>query len=375
MLAECIAVPAIAAAGGQRAADGLPEAGGVVAEHLQGALGIVEVPVQRHGDVAGRADDHAHHAGLDQPRARGLDDGVAAAGVDRQALGQARFLSAGAGDAAGEVGRFEHIRENGLVKAGQGDEVVGPDALAGIEEARARGVGGVDGQLAADLQADVVLGADEARHLREQFRLLFLEPDEFAAGVAGQHLVVGVGEQAGEAAGLFGDPIALFLRAAVAPEDGGADDVQILIQRHQAVHLAGKADAGDLVLGHVGLGEDDLQAAHHRVPPVLGVLLRPAGLGGGERVFLRGGSQHRALVVHEDALRAGGADVQTDEVFACHAFHPFVVSSGLTLIFLKLRRFSVPLDSLRMLARWLKMAAAASRMAKMKYIQKSGLLR
>ena len=89
--------------------------------------------------------------GLDQPRARGLDDGVAAAGVDRQALGQARFLGAGAGDAAGEVRRFDDVREDGLVKAGQRDEVVGPDALAGVEKARARGVGGVDGHLSADL--------------------------------------------------------------------------------------------------------------------------------------------------------------------------------------------------------------------------------
>ena len=377
MLAEGIAVPAVAAAGGQGAADGLPEAGGIVAEHLQCALGVVEVPIQRHGDVAGRADDHAHHAGLDQPRARGLNDGVAAAGVDRQALGQARFLGAGAGDAAGEVGRFKHIREDGLVKPGQGDEVVGPDALAGVEKARARGVGGIDGHLAADLEADIVLGADEARHLRKQLRLLFLEPDELAAGVTGQHLVVGVGEQAGEAAGLFGDPVALLLRAAVAPEDGGADDVQVLIQRHQTVHLAGKADPGDLVFRHVGLGEDDLQAAHHRVPPVLRILFGPAGLGGGEGVLLRGGGQYRALVVHEDALRAGGADVQTDQVFACHAFHPFVLSlsSGLTLIFLKSMRFSLPCKSLWMLARWLKMAAAASRMAKIRYIQKFGLLR
>ena len=186
-----------------------------------------------------------------------------------------------------------------------------------------------------------------------------------------------------------GCPLPFFLRnripymfygvpgALVCPDDSVPHRLSVLIHRHHTVHLAGKADAGDLILGHVGLGEDDLQAAHHRVPPVLRVLLGPAGLGGGEGVLLRGGGQYRALVVHEDALRAGGADVQTDQVFACHAFHPFVLSlsSGLTLIFLKSMRFSLPCKSLWMLARWLKMAAAASRMAKIRYIQKFGLLR
>ena len=210
------------------------------------------------------------------------------------------------------------LGEDGLVQPGQFDQAVGPPAVAHVKEARAGGVGHVDAQCAGHAVADVVLGADEQLHPREVVRLLLPEPQDLAAGVAGQHLVVGVGQKALQPAGLLGNPVALGLGPLVAPQYGGADDLVVLIQRHQAVHLTGIADARDVLGLHAGLGQYDLQPAHAGVPPVLGVLLRPAGLGGIERVLLGGGCDDLPLVVHDDALRAGGADIQTDQVFLAH---------------------------------------------------------
>ncbi len=73
-------------------------------------------------------------------------------------------------------------------------------------------------------------------------------------------------------------------RAAVVPQDGGADDVVVFVQRHQTVHLAARADAR-----HLGSLKGCQQLGHtvqHCPLPVLRGLLRPSRTGEGEGIFL-----------------------------------------------------------------------------------------
>ena len=81
---------------------------------------------------------------------------------------------------------------------------------------------------------------------------------------------------------------ALGRRALVVPEDRGAQHPVVLVERDEAVHLAGEADRGrlDAEVGQRGLG---------RAPPVLRILLRPAGPGDRERVLALGASDDLAL--------------------------------------------------------------------------------
>ena len=378
-LAQLVAVPAVRAAGGQRAAERVPQPRLVVAEHLQLAVGIFTEPVERHGDVARRANHHAQRTGAHQPRAGRLDHGVAAAKVDRQPLGQSRLVRRRARHAPGQLGGLVRRRKDRAVQPGQRDQRLVPPARARVEESGAGGVGDVGGDLAGQAEADVVLRTAKYRHPGEVLRLLIAQPEDLAAGIASEHPVVRVRKQAGQSAGALGDPIALLLRALVAPEHGRADDAQVAVERHQPVHLSGKAQSGDGGPVDRRAGQNRAQAAHDAAVPVGGILLRPAGARRGEGVFLRGRCEHGAGFVHGDALRAGGSDVEADQQLLAHGGTPQIdyflcLRRGRCIylreiwpIFPKSSRFSSPRSRRRMLARWQKNDKSTIATAKERY--------
>ncbi len=76
-------------------------------------------------------------------------------------------------------------------------------------------------------------------------------------------------------------------RALVVPEDRRAEDVAALVEADEAVHLSREADAG-------GVHAEPRERCLARAPPVLGILLRPAGLRRRERVVLLGGGDDLA---------------------------------------------------------------------------------
>jgi len=96
----------------------------------------------------------------------------------------------------------------------------------------------------------------------------------------------------------------------VTPDQCGADDTSLLVEHDRAVHLAGEADAGDVVGTQVGfsqcLGNRDATGP----PPVFGTLFGPSDSRGGKRfVLFRGRRDHVALVVDDECARAAGAYV------------------------------------------------------------------
>ena len=91
-----------------------------------------------------------------------------------------------------------------------------------------------------------------------------------------QHAVLYELEQALQAARLRGDFVAMGRRALVAPEDRGTQHVVVFVERDQAVHLAAQPDA----LHRAPVRQAREHFRHglvRRAPPVLGVLLGPAG--------------------------------------------------------------------------------------------------
>ena len=106
--------------------------------------------------------------------------------------------------------------------------------------------------------------------------------------------------------------LGLLAGAAVVPEDGGTDDVVVLIQSHQTVHLAAGGQALDLG------GVDALQQLGNQgadsVPPVLGVLLGPAGLGELQRIGLGNGLADGAGFIHQKNLHGGCAEIDADVI-------------------------------------------------------------
>jgi hypothetical protein len=87
-------------------------------------------------------------------------------------------------------------------------------------------------------------------------------PDDLGRGEAGQHRVGGLGDKSFQADGLR-DVIALLLRALVAPQNRGAQRLAALVEQDQAVHLARKPDARNLVGRN--LGRDFAQARAGRL--------------------------------------------------------------------------------------------------------------
>ena len=239
IFAKGIAVPAVGTAGGERAANGNPGARLVGAVHLQIAVGVVLVMIDAHGYIAGGADDDAQDAGLNQARAGRLNDGITAARVAGESCRQTGEGGDLLRDGTRVSGGFNHVREDAHIQSRNlGDQLGRPDAVAGIEKARAGSIRYIHQLLAGHAEADVILGTKEALHAGEVFRLHLAKPEDLAAGIAGEHGVVRVSKQRLATTGLLCDPVALLLGALIAPENGGTNHLVVLIQRNKAVHLS-----------------------------------------------------------------------------------------------------------------------------------------
>ncbi len=109
-------------------------------------------------------------------------------------------------------------------------------------------------------------------------RLVPAEPQELGRGEAGERAVAGQLDQSGETEPIL-DLLALGRRSLVVPENRGANDPFIGVECDEPVHLTREADAGELA-SRRDLGERRLGCA----PPVLRILLGPAGVRRRERI-------------------------------------------------------------------------------------------
>ncbi len=140
---------------------------------------------------------------------------------------------------------------------------------------------------------------------REDVGFVSTQPEQLGRGESRKRPVAGEGDQPVEADELL-DLGALGARALVVPEDGRAENAVIRVETDQTVHLSREADPGVA-------GAKASQCLLARVHPVVGILLRPAGVRCHERIALLRRGHDVAVRCDGDRLHAGRADVQADE--------------------------------------------------------------
>ena len=158
-------------------------------------------------------------------------------------------------------------------------ELDGPSALVAVVVHAQRGGVDVDGPLARELVGEPVGGVDEAVGALVAVGLVRAQPGGFEGVPFG-----GRGHRA--AAVVIAGPVldrlgarALLCGAHVHPHDGVAELVAVLVDGDHGHGRRVVGDAGDVARGDAGLVHDALDRGHQGVPPVLGALLRPSGLG------------------------------------------------------------------------------------------------
>ena len=182
-------------------------------------------------------------------------------------------------------------------------DLVRPAPAGDVEEQRAGCVGGVDRVLAGQAKPHVVLRQQHVADPRVRLRLVRAQPEQLRGGEAGERAVAGQRDQPVEPDARL-DLGALGGRALVVPEDRRAQHALVGVEHDEPVHLPGEADRAL---------RQAREARLRGAPPVLRVLLRPAGLRRRERVALVGGGEHLAVRRDRDRLDAGRADVEPDQ--------------------------------------------------------------
>ena len=287
----------------------VPGAGHGAAEGVHTALGV-------DGDVVGVGEHHAGGAdggeGLAVPDHAGAHgSGSVGAAHHRSASLQAGELCGAGGDFAGDFGGLVHLGQEGGVDVQLLQDFLAPAAAGHVQQLHAGGVGDLGGELAGEHVAHIVLGQQNVGALGVELGLVVAHPQNLRGGKACQGGVGGDFNQPLLAHPL-GDFLALGGGALVAPDDGAAQQVALLVQHHQAVHLAGDAHRLNLLVGDAALFDNGLDGLAGGVPPVQGVLLGPAVVLLIHGVLHGGAGHHMALLVEKHGFGAAGAQVDAD---------------------------------------------------------------
>ena len=224
-------------------------------------------------------------------------------GLDNAYPERGRRLVAGPSHLSG----FEHRRQPFNRDLERHAELFRPAPSCDIEQQRSRGVCGVSRSLTRQSKADIVLRQEDVTDPGICIRLELPQPEQLRRGKPCQGTVTGDRDQPLEAdPGL--DLGALGLRSLIVPENRGSQDSSFGIEDDEPVHLAGESD---LALGQA------CQAGLGRLPPVLGILLRPSRKGRPQRVRLTGSREDLPVVRRDrDPLDASRPDVEPDQHYS-----------------------------------------------------------
>ena len=138
------------------------------------------------------------------------------------------------------------------------------------------------------------------------------QPENLGRGKSGERRI---GDHLDELLAPPGPAFDLFTlggRALVVPQQGRADHLVLLVEKHRAVHLTGEADRPDVGPFEIGYFDHRIHDLDRGFPPILWVLLAPKRLGVVAGVVGRGLGQNLALGVDGQRLGAGGANVDAN---------------------------------------------------------------
>jgi hypothetical protein len=224
-------------------------------------------------NAAGR--DHSRHR---VARADGPHHIVAAARADQHLLTQPqfarrRFLQKAGRFVAGNKRRQRalQLRANGL------DDRARPLVLLDIEQGRAAGVAEFHDFVSCQPKIQIIVRQQHRRQSRVMLRLLAFEPQDFGGSESGQDGVANFFDDGRRTAQLVRDLIAFGGSRSIAPKLGRANDLALLIQRHEAVLLSAHPDRSDFAGGSFGLFQRVLDGVAGGVNPSAGMLFFGAG--------------------------------------------------------------------------------------------------
>jgi hypothetical protein len=161
--------------------------------------------------------------------------------------------------------------------------------------------------LAGQVQVEIGGGQEYLGHARMVFRLMGAQPFQLGRGEARKHDI------ARQRAHAFHrvEPGGLLMRAAVVPQDAGADHPVLRVEQRRAMHVPGDADARELGEGGMRVAQL-LDRAIERRDPVRRVLLAPARPGMRRRIGALGRADRTARLIDEKRAQPGGAEVDPE---------------------------------------------------------------
>ena len=276
---------------------------------------MLRVDQRRSGDqvdLAGRSDVGRQHSRAHHAVAHQLHRPVAAAIDHRRARPQPGILRRTGRHAPGRLTGQVHLREQRRVQPQRIQQRPRPVAPSAVQRQRARSVGHVRAQLSAEHQPHVVLRQQHVRHPSEPLRLIFPQPHQRRQQKAG-----GGGIQRHVRRAQVAQLLHLRYAAPVGPDDRRAHGAKPFVQRHQPVHRSGQPHRRDRSRRQARNAQRPPDARGAGPPQPVRVLLRPAGPGNGDVVCLRGQRDGLAAPVHDQRLRAGGAQIHAHEIRHC----------------------------------------------------------
>ena len=186
---------------------------------------------------------------------------------------------------------------------------LGPAAVCHIKKQHAGSIGVIAAMYARQTIYDIVLGEHDAADLCKEFRFILTHPKKLGCGKACEGQVASQFQQLLHAEVVV-DCIGLCTGSAVVPEDRGTDDLIVLIQSNEAMHLTAYRQASNLrsINTFQQLGHTNTKSR----PPLLGILFGPAGLRHHQGIALRSAAKHLTGAVNQKDLHGRSAQIYTE---------------------------------------------------------------
>ncbi len=251
-----------------------------MAEGVHARLRVGGEALERGEHDAGGPEHDRHGPGAIDADAERAGRLVAGAGRDGHAVG----------GRAADLRALEHARQPRGLERERVEHLLAPAPLGDVQQQRAGGVGDVGRVLAAQAQPDVVLRQRDARDAREHVRLVAAQPEQFRRRESRQRAVAGQRDQP--------------LRARASPRSRGTprrcagrsrgSPAAARGPRSRAPPARASDPESPMPCGRPGCGAQPREHRLGRPPPVLGILLGPAGAGRRQRIAgLRGCERRR----------------------------------------------------------------------------------
>ena len=276
------------------------------------AQGGIHPRLRRRGqDGARRSPAGDGIAGLDRAHARGTTRIVGAAAHDGRARGQAGGRRGLRRHATQHLGRAAYVGEQGHRQPHRLQDLATPAQSPGIVHERPRGVGRLGGERPCQAEPHEVFGEQDGGHARERRGFVVPQPEHLGKREALEGRVADPLAQSRFASGPARDLPAFGRGPSIAPEQRRTDHNAAPVEKHRRVHLSRDPHRRD-ARGRLPV-ENLPRAREARLPPPVGVLLRPAGVRRAERQGRGRGGDHGARRIYQQGFDAARPDVEAEE--------------------------------------------------------------